>query len=306
MALRGVKPTKIQKRLKLFLYGPPNSGKTFASIQFPRPYLIDCERGAENDGYVNLLNTSNGAYYATTDFDDMVTEVASLLTTKHPFQTLVIDPLTVVYNDLCSTAADRLAAISDDPNKDGTEFGRHKYKADRRLKQLLNLLLRLDMNVILTSHAKTRWEKIGNQFKEAGITFDCYSKLDYLFDLVIELQQRGKERVGIVRKTRLKEFPDGDIIKPFGYAEIAKRYGKDILERDAVAEMLATAEQFAELTRLIDLLKIDNSTVAKWLAKANANTLKDMPAILADKTISFLKAKMNTQKENRDEVHPQK
>ena len=32
MPLRGVKPTKIQKRLKLFLYGPPNSGKTFASI----------------------------------------------------------------------------------------------------------------------------------------------------------------------------------------------------------------------------------------------------------------------------------
>lgn len=49
MPLRGVKATKIQKRLKLFLYGPPNSGKTLASIQFSRPYLIDCERGAEND-----------------------------------------------------------------------------------------------------------------------------------------------------------------------------------------------------------------------------------------------------------------
>ena len=75
MPLRGVKPTRIQKRLKVFLYGPPTSGKTTAAIQFPRPYLIDCERGAENDAYVALLNASNGAYFPTTDFDDMVAEV---------------------------------------------------------------------------------------------------------------------------------------------------------------------------------------------------------------------------------------
>ena len=171
---------------------------------------------------------------------------------------------------------------------------------EQQLKQLLNLLLRLDMNVILTSHAKTKWEKVGSQFKEAGVTFDCYGKLDYLFDLVIELQNRGKERVGIVRKTRLKEFPDSDLVKPFGYSEIAKRYGKNILERDTVVEALATPEQFAELTRLISLLKIENSTVAHWLGKANASSLKDMPAVLAGKTISFLKSKINTQEENRD------
>lgn len=294
MPLRGVKPTAIKKRLKLFLYGPPNSGKTIAAIQFPCPYLIDCERGAENDEYVALLNKGNGAYYPTTDFEDMVAEVTSLLNTKHAYKTLIIDPLTVVYNALCNKAADKLAATSSDPNSDGTEFGRHKAKADRQLKALLNLLLRLDMNVIVTSHAKTKWEKVGSQFKEAGVTFDCYGKLDYLFDLVIELQKRGKERVGIVRKTRLKEFPDGDIIKPFNYEEIAKRYGKEILERDSVAETLATSGQVAELTRLIDLLKIDNATVAKWLAKANANTLEDMPAELAGKTISFLNAKIQT------------
>ena len=45
MPLRGVTPMKIKKRLKLLIYGPPNRGKTFASIQCPRPYLIDCERG---------------------------------------------------------------------------------------------------------------------------------------------------------------------------------------------------------------------------------------------------------------------
>ena len=72
-----------------------------------------------------------------------------------------------------------------------------------------------------------------------------------------------------------------------------------------MAEKLATPEQFAELSRLIDLLKIENSTVAKWLAKANANSLKDMPALLAGRCISFLQAKVQTGV-NQDEVHPQK
>ena len=71
-----------------------------------------------------------------------------------------------------------------------------------------------------------------------------------------------------------------------------------------MAEALATPEQFAELVRLIGLLKIEDSTVAKWLAKANANSLKDMPAVLAGKTISFLKSKVNTQEETHNESKP--
>lgn len=48
MALRGVKPTAIQKRLKALFYGAAGVGKTTAAISFPSPYLIDTEKGAEN------------------------------------------------------------------------------------------------------------------------------------------------------------------------------------------------------------------------------------------------------------------
>ena len=162
---------------------------------------------------------------------------------------------------------------------------------------MLTLLLRLDLNVIITSHSKTRWQKVGSQFKEAGITYDCYPKLDYLFDLVIELQKRGKDRVGIVRKTRLEEFPDGEVF-PFSYTEVAKRYGVDILERKATAEQLASDEEIAELNRLVDLLSIDGATVGKWLAKAGAASFEEMPATLAGKCISFLESKIEN-KENQ-------
>ena len=285
MALRGKKPAAIEKRLKALFFGAAGVGKTTASIQFPRPYLIDTERGAENDQYVKLLKASGGAYFHTTDFDDMLAEVTSLLTEKHNFQTVIIDPLTVPYNDALDKSAKSLATRDD---ASGTAFGRHKQIPDRKVKHLCNLLLRLDMNVIITSHAKGEWK---NGAPTGTDTFDCYVKLDYLFDLVFQIQKRGTDRVGIVKKTRCEGFPEGDVF-PFSYAEISGRYGKAILERDSAPETLASPEQVAEIERLIDLLKLPVETTDKWLDKAMAETWAEMPGDAIGKCIESLKAKV--------------
>lgn len=293
MALRGKKPEVVQKRLKALFYGPAGAGKTTAAIQFPKPYLIDTEKGAENEKYVDLLNKSGGAYFFTTDFDDMLREVTSLLSEKHEYRTVIIDPLTVPYNDLLDKWATALTT-KEDPT--GTSFSRHKGPADRKVKHLLTMLLRLDMNVIITSHAKTKWDKGGGKdLIDAGQTYDCYAKLDYLFDLVFEIQPRGDKRVGIVKKTRHEGFPHLDTF-PFEYAEIAKRYGREVLERDAKAIPLATAEQVAELTRLTTLLNVPAATIEKWLDKAEATTFSEMSLEVATKTIAYLVAQVNNQK----------
>lgn len=274
MALRGVKPTAVEKRLKALFFGPAGSGKTTTAIQFPAPYLIDTERGAENEQYVKLLEKSGGCYFGTTDFDDMVKEVTSLLTEKHTYCTLVIDPLTTVYDDLLDKAAKLV----------GTEFGRHYGEANKRMKHLINLLLRLDMNVIITSHAKKEY---GENLKVIGETFDCWKKLDYLFDLVFKIEKRGADRMGRVVKTRCERFPECDLF-PFSYGEVAERYGRSILEKKAAPEVLASAADIAELTRLIELLKVSQETTDKWLDKAKAETLAELPADVAKKCIEHL------------------
>lgn len=294
MALRGVKPTEIQKRLKAMFYGPAGIGKTTAAIQFPRPYLIDCERGAENSQYVKLLNDAGGAYYATVDPDEMITEVHSLMTEKHEFRTLVIDPLTMPYNELLDRSSASLKS-SDDPT--GTAWGRHKVEPDRKIKHLLNLLLRLDMNVIITSHAKPNWvrSKDGKGKDVAvqeGITFDCYGRIDYLFDLVLEVGKRGKDRIATVRKTRLEGFPEGDVVT-FNYAEIAARYGRELLEKAATPEALASAEQVEEITRLVRVLQISDAVVSKWLDKAKAEAFNEMPASSIVACINWCQAKID-------------
>lgn len=283
MALRGVKPTKIEKRLKAMFYGPAGVGKTMTAIQFPRPYLIDTERGAENAQYVSALEKAGGVYFPCTDPDDLIREVTALLSEKHPYQTVIIDPLTVIY--------DRL--IEKGINEKGEEFGRYKVVSDRAIKHLLALLTRLDMNVIITSHAKARWVRSKDaQGKDTatqdGLTFDCYPKLDYLFDLAFEVTRRGQDLVGIVRKTRIETFPLSEII-PFSYAEIANRYGRKILEREAEPVTLANPEQVAELSRLLDARKDGAALTDKMLKKAEADTIAEMAADAAQKMIDHLK-----------------
>ena len=274
MALRGVKPAKVEKRLKALFYGEAGVGKTTAAISFPKVYLIDTEKGSVNDQYVDAINKNGGAVFQTTDFDDLVHEIKSLLTEKHDYITVVIDPLTTLYNDLLDKSEKEV----------GSDFGRHYAHSNKKMKQLLNLLLRLQMNVIITCHSKNEY---GPNLSVLGKTYDGYKKLDYLFDLCVEIQKRGKERVGIVKKSRIESFPDGETF-PFSYDEIAKRYGKEILEQDSVPEKIASPDQIKELTRLVDLLKIPPETIDKWLDKSRSTSFSEMPEEVIVKIISHL------------------
>ena len=274
MALKGIKPTKVEKRLKALFYGEAGAGKTTAAISFPKVYLIDTEKGATNDQYVKLLNDGGGAIFQTTSFDELVDEVKALLTEKHDYKTLVIDPLTTLYNDLLDKAEKKV----------GNEFGRHYGEANKEMKRLLNLLLRLDMNVIITCHAKNEY---GDNLKIIGTTFDGYKKLDYLFDLVFCIQKRGQSRVAMVRKSRIETFEDAEVF-PFSYDEVATRYGREILERDAAIQELASQDQVDQIKHLIELFKVPEETVQKWLDKASASDLRDLPSDSAQKVIDHL------------------
>jgi len=278
MALRGIKPIEVKPRLKALFYGTAGSGKTTAAISFPNVYLIDTEQGAIHSHYTKLLEKNNGAVFQTTDFDELVKEIKALLTEKHEFRTVVIDPLTTLYNDLLDKAA----------ITHGTEFGKHYGVASKRMKHLLTLLSRLDCNIIITAHSKNEY---GPGMTLLGTVFDCYKKLDYLFDLSIEIQRRGKERVGLIKKTRIEAFPDGETF-PFSYDEIAKRYGKEILEKESIPEILATIDQVNEINRLIELLKIPEEVYQKWLDKAQANSFEEMNTETIEKCIDHLKSKI--------------
>lgn len=276
MALRAKKPEAVTKRLKLFLYGTAGTGKTTAACQFPKAYIIDAERGSEN--YDRLITDAGSVVLQTTNIDDVIAEVKSLLTEKHEYRTLVIDPITPIYTDLL----DKCEA------KVGTEFGRHYGEAKKQVKRLNNLLMALDMNVVIIAHAKTEY---GDKLQKLGITFDGPKGLDYLFDLVIELAKQGKRRVGRIVKTRIETFPDGEAFD-WSYDEIKKWYDAATLERAAAVVTLATAAQVQELRGLLEIVRLPEGTTEKWLTKAGVEDWDDMPGDAIAKCIEIVKGRL--------------
>jgi hypothetical protein len=278
MALRARKPEAVTKRLKLFMFGPAGVGKTTAAIQFPNSYIIDCERGTEN--YDQLITDSGSAVFQTTDIHDVIAEVKALLTERHDYRTLVIDPITTVYNDLLEKSEARV----------GADFGRHYGAANKEMKRLANLIMALDMNVVITAHAKAEY---GQNFSKIGYTFDGWKQLDYWFDLVVELGKKGKKRFAKVTKTRIASFPDEDVFE-WSYDAIKARYDSEMLEKQSQAVTLATPEQVGEIKALLSVVRLPEGTTDKWLNKAGVDTWEDMSAETLSKCIDYVKNRLPT------------
>ncbi len=285
MALRGKKPETVTKRLKLMMYGPAGVGKTTAAIAFPRAYIVDTERGTEN--YGPAIEAANSLVFRPIDVEDLIKEVRSLLVERHDYRTLVIDPITTLYNGLLDSCEAKV----------GSDHGRHYGAAAKYMSRLSNLLTALDMNVIMTAHAKKEYNQ---QHQLLGQTFDGWRQLDYLFDLVLELSRdkaftgqptRAKGRWARVVKTRINTFPDGEVFE-WSYQAVKDRYDAATLERQAEALPTASPEQVAELLRLLEVVRLPEGMAEKWLAAAKVDTWEDMSAYAIGKCIEHVRGKL--------------
>jgi hypothetical protein len=251
MTLRGKKPETLNRRLKMLLSGHAGVGKTIAAIQMPKPYIIDTESGSVH--YGEMIEKSGGCVFQTGDVDDVIEEVRNLISEKHDYLTLVIDPVTTLYSDAVDRAEKQV----------GNEFGRHYQQAGKQFKRLCNLLTSpmLDMNVIVTAHEKNEY---GDEMKVIGKTFDGFKKLDYIFDLWLQLSRdrSNAARTAFVAKTRLSEFPDMDEFA-WSYEALAAKFGKNKLETGVENTKLATPDQVRSFNFLISKLSEDEIKALK-------------------------------------------
>lgn len=290
MALRAKKPEEKQKRLKMFVYGPSGIGKTTASLLFPRAYVIDTEKGT--DHYAKTINAMDSAVFQSNVFDDVMAEVKQLLTTKHEYRTLIIDPITQVYHSV----QDKWSRIFEKHAKTEKEaevqdFGmRYWGRVKSDFKALQRMLMALDMNIIVTSHQKDLY---GTGMTKIGVTFDSMKGEDYLYDLVFRLEKKGDKRMAITIKERAEvghpKFPQEF---EWSYQNFLKFYGEEIITREAVAVPLATEEQIKKVKNLLEVVRVDESEVSGWLSKADVSDWSEMTSETIGKTINFLEKKL--------------
>lgn len=276
MALRGKKTEDRKQRLKLLMSGAAGVGKTTAAIQMPRPYIIDTEAGSVH--YGDTIEKLGGVVFESNNVDDIIREVRELMVVDHDYLTLIIDPITVPF----------LEAVDEAEKRVGSEFGRHYGEANKKFKRLCSLLTTIDMNVVITAHEKNEY---GDSMKLVGKTFEGYKRLDYIFDLWLQLarpDRKEKARTAFVAKTRLSEFPDGEKF-PWTYDELKSRYGAERLEKGVQRVVLASAEQIEQFNFLINqigevgvkALKIDK-------VLAGVEDISDLPSDRVQKGIELI------------------
>ncbi|OGR89734.1 MAG: hypothetical protein A2992_06460 [Elusimicrobia bacterium RIFCSPLOWO2_01_FULL_59_12] len=269
------KAKTVEKRLKLFLWGDSGAGKTTLALQFPKPVVIDLEGGCDLYGEAFQFDVLKA-----TTADQVSQAVDWLLTNKHDYRTLVIDPITVYWDALQKKWSD----IFLKRNKSSKGYRFEFYDLQPRdwltlkaeFKDLIRKLIALDMNVIITARQKTQYKE-GSFMVAMGETFDGEKSLPYLFDTIVRLfvDEKGRH-MGAVLKDRSNKLPKD----PFEakYPLFESLFGKQSLARKPKPVAVSTDDQKSKIKALIAQVGMPEEQVTERLGAYGAETLEDLTA----------------------------
>lgn len=297
-------PTESKSRLKIFVWGESGSGKTFFSLQFPNVAIIDADNGT--DPYKTKFKFD---VKKTTNVDEVRRLVEWLATHDHPYTTLVIDPITVLWESLQKKWSDIFLQRNTKSKGHKHEFYEMQVrdwqalKSD--LKSLIRQLLALDMNIVVTARSKVKYKDRSGDFMVAdGETFDGDKSLPYMFDTVLHLtvSESGK-RSAYCSKDRWEVFP----AKPFDlkHSFVEKVWKKAVLAtpsgqvvlppeeevvRDRPEDLRASENQIIEIKALVGELGFTEQQVANALAAREAASYDQLSGEQADEIVKTLTA----------------
>ena len=294
MKLEYPKAESVTRRPKILMFGPEGSGKTLLALQFPNPIVIDMERGTDLYG-----SQFDFAVQHVVHPDDVMEIVTDLLTKKHDYRTLVIDPMTIYWQSLQDkwkqilygkkqtddTAGQTKTA---DDTKSG-KFQSEPYmeydlapKDWMMLKAENNCLIRrlslLDMTLVLTCHQKTLYADSGFMQK-AGDTFDSEKKLGHFCDTVFQMERVNDQFTATVKKIRGKSLANNRIIippPPDSLLIFNDLFGENLLTKEAKPVIFITGEQVGEIGTCIVQLQMPDAKVKKALRARNVDRIEDL------------------------------
>ena len=169
-------------RLRIFLHGPPKSGKSTWAASWPNALFLSTERGLE---YLNVAEKS------INDWDHLIDVIDVLAAGGHGFKTIIIDTMDIA----ASMARDAVC------KKYGEEFegdgnlgwGKGTTMIAASIERMLRKLAALPYGVILISHTehKAIKKKAGLEIKKAQPTL--HEKVNRLIlgwvDMVLYMDQ---------------------------------------------------------------------------------------------------------------------
>lgn len=198
-------PKTNKKQAKILLWGSYGTGKTVLALQFPRPALIDMERGAEH--YAGRYEFKT---FQTNEPEKVKQAVSYLKQTKTDRETVILDSMTEFWASLQK----KWQAMLLERNKQSRGNKIEYYDIQPKdwglikgdMKSFLLSLVSVDMNVIVTCREKDLYSE-SELLKKVGVTFDSDRTLPYLFDTVVRLEKVNGKYFSVVEKDRTGLLP---------------------------------------------------------------------------------------------------
>lgn len=221
------KATKTPRRLKMYIYGAVGSGKSFTSLHFPSPAVVDTEQGTNHYGKLFDFDVKYSS-----KLSDLNEIVDGLLLDSQGYKTLVIDPFTNIWDRMINDLQTYLRKKKDDAAYmiQGLDYRMLK----SQLKNLVSKFNDLDMNIVVTARSKALYSQDEGDFmKQVGTIADGPKDLPGMFDVVLEIVVDPKtgERTAHVDKDRTNTLPR---VFDFSYEKLSGFFGMEDLEREPV------------------------------------------------------------------------
>ena len=223
--------------LKVMIWGESGSGKSRFSLSAPNPIVVDLE------GSTRLYASEFDFYKAEIDKNNPKANNAAVLTMslieeilkgEYPEQkTLIIDPVTDLLDCIEDISARKYEQMIGKKVGDLNQLQKTKWYAYRReaSRTVLNQLKDIPMNLILVARAKNMWDTKDGKMQPVGLTYDALDIVEYLMDIVIQLEKNGDETRAIVKKSRIGNLPKILEVKDFSSITNALTSSKKLADK---------------------------------------------------------------------------
>ncbi len=223
--------------LKVMVWGESGSGKSRFALSAPNPLVVDLEGSTrlyagEFDFWKAEIDKNNqSACNAAALTKNLIKEI---LEGEYPDRkTLIIDPVTDLLDcieEICSKEYEKTIGKKVDTLN---AVQKTKWYAYRReiSRKMLNQLKDVPMNLILVARAKNVWDTKEGKMQPVGLTYDALEIVEYLMDIVIQLERNGDETRAIVKKSRLGNLPKILDVKNFDSIKQALESNQKLAEK---------------------------------------------------------------------------
>lgn len=273
------KATLNDANIKVLVWGESGSGKSRFALSAPSPIVVDLEGSTrlyanEFDFYKAEVSTSDiKANNPATLVKNIVNEINE---NEYPDRkTLVIDPLTDLLDCIENICAEEYQKQIGKKITDLNAIQKTKWYAYRKetSRKILDKLKNVPMNLILVARSKSMWDTKDGKLQPIGQTYDCLEIVEYLMDIVINLEKTTEGIIAKVKKSRLANLPE--VLPVQNFSSILEAIEKQKASSKEIIEDNKTLIQDDETSKVFEGI-VDNKTSSEENYKFNHKEMQEL------------------------------